>query len=308
MLVDLRCPECFAWRQAAVHRGRPRRARPRSGRVARVAPALLRAVRDREHGGARRVPRHGAGARPHRAGRLRAARSRRGLKRAARAAACGGAAPPVYPRSCRGFDRARRRRGRGRVAVGAQRPEGEDRIGPPADVGRAGQRMAVRPAPPEPEPRGALAPQRARPSRAAAGTRATGARPRGPRPPAGRRDRRARRRGRAPARRRRPARPCGRPARAGRRTGRARAPRPRRPRRGARRATTSAGPARTCQLTAGGQPPATAGRIVTSSPSATGRRQAVEEADVLPLHVDVDEAAQLAVLAGERSRSSPCCP
>ena len=44
------------------------------------------------------------------------------------------------------------------------------------------------------------------------------------------------------------------------------------------------------------QPPATAGRIVTSSPSLIDRLQALLEADVLAADVDVDEAAQVAVL------------
>ena len=41
-----------------------------------------------------------------------------------------------------------------------------------------------------------------------------------------------------------------------------------------------------------GQPPATAGRIVTLSPSLDRRLEAAEEADVLVVEVDVDEAAQ----------------
>ena len=44
------------------------------------------------------------------------------------------------------------------------------------------------------------------------------------------------------------------------------------------------------------RPPATAGRIVTSSPSSTVGVEAVEEADVLAAHVDVHEPAQVAVL------------
>ena len=65
------------------------------------------------------------------------------------------------------------------------------------------------------------------------------------------------------------------------------------------------------------QPPATAGRIVTSSPSATGGVEAVEEADVLAADVDVDEAAQAAVLgdplaqlveAARRARRAPRRP
>ena len=44
------------------------------------------------------------------------------------------------------------------------------------------------------------------------------------------------------------------------------------------------------------QPPATAGRIVTSSPSVTGGVEPVEEADVLAADVDVDEPPQAAVL------------
>ena len=43
-------------------------------------------------------------------------------------------------------------------------------------------------------------------------------------------------------------------------------------------------------------PPATAGRIVISSPSSSVRVEAVAEADVLAADVDVHEAAQLAVL------------
>ena len=162
MLVDLRCPECFAWRQAACTPGRPRRARPRSGRVARVAPALLRAVRGREHGGARRVPRHGAGARPHRAGRLRAARSRRGLT-STRAAGDGAGSGRRWrrpegedrprPRACRPTGRPRRPR--------ARRRRGLDLVGPDDFAPRPAQlpRPLSRPRPP-----GGSSPRRRRPT------------------------------------------------------------------------------------------------------------------------------------------------
>ena len=49
------------------------------------------------------------------------------------------------------------------------------------------------------------------------------------------------------------------------------------------------------------------GRRIVTSPRRDRRLQPVAEADVLAVDVDVDEAAQLAVLAVSRSRSSPCC-
>ena len=55
----------------------------------------------------------------------------------------------------------------------------------------------------------------------------------------------------------------------------------------------------------GGQPPATAGRMVTTSPSESGVSSAAEEADVLVVDVDVDEAVQLAVVVDEPGPRGP---
>ena len=256
MLVDLRCPECFALASGGAAPGaispsstavRPSRGRrscaPTSGawRKAwrRSACALARRWRSTSSG---------------RTTSRRAPARRRDWPRA------GGS--PVRRRD--------RRAGGGRIAVRAQRPEGQDRR-PTSRPRPAGAADGAPAAPPEPSarhPRGAArAPCR--------GPRREGERPAldddGPRPPS----RFDEIRERAAAHGLRPAdvrEGSGRTASAGGSANRSPEGTTTAATSGAERggATTSAGPARTCQRAGQAQPPATAGKIVTSSPSATG--------------------------------------
>ena len=150
----------------------------------------------------------------------------------------------------------------GREPLARSAPSGHERE-PPADLARARQREPRGVAAEQPQPRRALAQRAGRgvgAPRAAPVVRAPRRRARPPR--SARPARRARRRARARARRRPPARPRAPRARAGRE--------PVRGRDQHRRRVAGPGDRDGSELAVQRQPPATAGRIVTSSPSATG--------------------------------------
>ena len=278
MVVDLRCPECFLWMQANCSKGDLAELdRAQAASREQMVDAYARSVTDSMETLAE-LPRAGARARPRRRGRLRAAARGLAARRDAVGAQRAGGQEREAPADARAAAAAGSAPGRGGTATAAPRPRA--RAGPASAAARAQDRAGPRPR--GRPPRSARRARPAPPRTPALARRPPRARPRARRGRAGRRTRRGgdQRRSRTELRLsafRVDGRADGRdPASTtqGAPEARARPPRRRAPvRQHRRRRRASRGVRRTRRRPTMGpahQPPATAGRIVTSSPSATG--------------------------------------